>query len=175
MSLKAKVVKDEVLPPTDYMRDAARSDTIIALSDIPETHPVQGFTRIYESVKKPDGWFMRSDFDPVEHPHILPWIMIAEEVEGGKYKTRLMGTGTIDLIGEDFTGRLFDDMADKEIWALRSKEIKLAASRGEPQYSMSLIEPDYGDAWKAYRGIFPCRQEDKKLFFFVLAPEKEKF
>lgn len=161
------------LPPTDYIRDAAHSDTVITLAEIPTTHPVSGFATIYEKNKRPDGWINRSAFDPVDHPKILPWIMIAEEIEGGFFKTRLMGTGAINLLGGDFTGRLFDDAADKDIWALRSREIELARSTGTPQYSKSLIEPDYGPAWTAYRGVFPCLHGDKELFFFVLAPEKE--
>ena len=50
----------------------------------------------------------RHSFDPlIEKPHLAPYLMIFEPVEGDRdFRVRLMGTQVMAFIGDDVTGRL---------------------------------------------------------------------
>ncbi|MGQ0677147.1 MAG: PAS domain-containing protein [Rhodospirillales bacterium] len=49
----------------------------------------------------------RADFDPAAIPHLLPYLMLVDVVEGGKdFRYRLVGTHVARIHGADNTGRL---------------------------------------------------------------------
>lgn len=62
----------------------------------------------------PDRLPGRADFDPVElPPDLLPWITIFD-VERERFRIRLVGTGIVEALGMDTTGRHLDELPNTQ-------------------------------------------------------------
>jgi hypothetical protein len=48
----------------------------------------------------------RKDIDPSEIKPLLPYVMMIDMEAPYRYRMRLVGTGIVDFIGRDFTGRI---------------------------------------------------------------------
>jgi hypothetical protein len=53
------------------------------------------------------------DFDPVEVPKLLPYLMLYDVLEPLDFRYRLIGTEARSLLAQDYTGRRFSDVAGK--------------------------------------------------------------
>jgi hypothetical protein len=63
----------------------------------------------------------RADFDPVElPPALLPWITIFD-IEGERLRIRLVGTGIVQALGMDNTGRYVDELPNTEMLHARAR------------------------------------------------------
>lgn len=55
----------------------------------------------------------RADFDPLDVPRLLPNLLLAEAVDGGRdFRIRLYGTALVALSKEERTGKLMSEIAD---------------------------------------------------------------
>ena len=53
----------------------------------------------------------RADIHPPEIPHLLPYILLADPVEGGEdFRIRLFGTALVELMQEERTGKLISQI-----------------------------------------------------------------
>lgn len=78
-------------------------------ADLPDPK-LQRLHAIWQAKCGPNGLPGRADFDPVElPPELLPWITIFD-VEGERFRIRLVGTGIVEALGEDTTGRYLDEI-----------------------------------------------------------------
>jgi hypothetical protein len=52
----------------------------------------------------------RADIDPADVPHLLPWLFLMD-VAGDplEFRYRLIGTGIVNFLGRDYTGRTVDE------------------------------------------------------------------
>jgi len=67
----------------------------------------------YWLAKKPgSGLPARADFDPVDFPNIIPWVLMLDVVptsSAPRYRFRLFGTGLVKRAGKDLTGLYLED------------------------------------------------------------------
>lgn len=78
-------------------------------ADLPDPK-LQSLHAIWLAKCAPDKLPGRADFDPVElPPELLPWITIFD-VEGERLRVRLVGTGIVEALGMDATGRYVDEL-----------------------------------------------------------------
>ena len=87
----------------------------------------------------------RGDFDPVEVPAALPWLVLTDvERDPYRFRVRLMGTAVVAAFGRDFTGRYLSEMlTDHEIDYSYLHRIEVAET-GLPNYR-------YGDPRMAFK------------------------
>jgi hypothetical protein len=80
----------------------------------------------------------RADFDPVElPPELLPWITIFD-VEGARFRIRLVGTGIVEALGTDTTGRYADDLPNTHALQVRAR---WAVENARPYFMTNLPIP----------------------------------
>jgi hypothetical protein len=64
----------------------------------------------------------RADINPAEIVKLMPYIIIAEALEGGEdFRIRLFGTALVELLGEERTGKRLSEFAE-ESTAFSSKD-----------------------------------------------------
>jgi hypothetical protein len=85
--------------------------TTIAISSAPTAAPLLELTAYWRG-KCTDGRLPgRPVIDPSEIRRHLPWIFMADVVEGGaEYRYRLLGTNIVSVNYRDVTGRLFREL-----------------------------------------------------------------
>jgi len=52
----------------------------------------------------------RADIDPTEIPRLLPYVLLVDVLESGRYRYRLIGTENANAHGFDATGRYLDEV-----------------------------------------------------------------
>jgi len=58
----------------------------------------------------------RQHIDPIDIPHLMPWIFMIDVVRDGdrvRYRHRLVGTRIAEWIGHDTTGKFYDELHDR--------------------------------------------------------------
>jgi hypothetical protein len=89
----------------------------------------------------------RTDFDPVElPPKLLPWITIFD-VEGSRLRIRLVGTGIVEALGMDTTGRYLDALPNTEMLHARARWV---VEHAKPFYGTDLKMVWDEDRWGRY-------------------------
>lgn len=90
----------------------------------------------------------REAIDPTEIIVHLPWLFMADVIEGGAdYRYRLLGTSIVSANYRDATGRSFQDLYGAEATKLQGARLgfDLALSRREPVYTQgrAFWRPDW--------------------------------
>jgi len=89
----------------------------------------------------------RADFDPVDlPPKLLPWITIFD-VEEGRFRIRLVGTGIVEALGMDTTGRYLDELPNTDLLHARAR---WAVENAKPFYVPDLTMVWDEDRWGRY-------------------------
>jgi len=89
----------------------------------------------------------RQDFDPVDlPPTLLPWITIFD-VEGGRFRIRIVGTGIVQVMGQDTTGRYLDELPNTDVLQARAR---WAVENAKPFYVTDLTMVWDEDRWGRY-------------------------
>jgi hypothetical protein len=89
----------------------------------------------------------RADFDLVElPPKLLPWITIFD-VEGERLHIRLVGTGIVQALGMDTTGRYLDELPHTEVLHARAR---WAVANAKPFFVPDLTMVWDEDRWGRY-------------------------
>ncbi len=61
------------------------------------------------------GRLDRRRFDPAQHKAMLPWMFIlSPTADRSDFRHRLIGTGLVELVGQDLTGRAVTDLYKEE-------------------------------------------------------------
>lgn len=107
----------------------------------------------------------RRDLDPViEIPKLLPWIMLTDVLHRPlDFRYRLIGTRIIELARQNYTGKLFSELAhtgpDSHVWRDRAEVVE----RRAPKY----VEPPYTGANKDIKGALglhmPLSEDDETV------------
>jgi len=71
----------------------------------------------FEQLPRDRGLPQRRDFDPVDIPALLHGIFMAEPMEGGDYRYRLVASSLENRMGLFATGRTAREMFDDEMYA----------------------------------------------------------
>lgn len=102
----------------------------------------------------------RADFDPLEMPQLLPFIILMDvEGSGNRLKVRLAGTKIVEMFGSDYTGNYLDEIDFGDVMEKVLFEYGLAVTEKRPVFSdHSFRKPnDYRHAIE--RAILPLSND----------------
>ncbi len=93
--------------------------------------------RYWESKRRGQPMPARSEIDPVEIPHLLPYLTLIEGVEGGGFRYRLVGTEVTQELGRELTGSMVGSYVSPPAYAAAIRGIyeRIFAS-GRPTFSV---------------------------------------
>lgn len=78
----------------------------------------------------------RADLDPVDIPHLLKNLILAEVSDGGnRIRYRLVGTEIVTAHGLDYTGMAVEELTSGETLAFTRKLYGMVVTRAMPVYS----------------------------------------
>ncbi len=128
---------------------------VVDMSTIPDAHPVAVFDTSWRKLK---GAGMAPDwdtFDAVEHPRILPWILLLRPEEDGNLRYTVCGEGTTEVYGRSMKGMVFgqhlaSDLSEHFLDAnerVQSTRTPLVAKTSTPIIDREFIQ--------LFRGVFP--------------------
>ena len=115
-----------------------------------------------------------SDFDPMEVPRLLQWMVVIERkditLEG--HVIRVMGEGVKQLFAINLTKMTLAVVFDKETIASRWKTLIDVAETREPAFNISRIPVKSRSFIQVYRGCFPFCDENRNInrLIVVVAP-----
>lgn len=108
---------------------------------------LRGLHAIWLSKCAPGRLPGRDDFDPTElPPQLLPWITIFD-VEGARFQIRIVGTGIVEALGMDTTGRYLDEIPNTEVLHARARWV---VDNAKPFYVTDLTMAWDEDRWGRY-------------------------
>lgn len=113
----------------------------------------------YWRARRPEGRLpARATLDPVDIPHLLPWLVVFEAVwtdDRPRFRFRLVGTGCVERYGRDATGLWFEEVYEGETLARQRADYAEVAVSGEPSAS---------------RPRFPVSDKDYVIYDRLLLP-----
>jgi len=128
------------------------------LAQIPQDHPVCAFSRHWRDLTGERTLPLRSQFDPVAVPKLLPYIVIAEVERGPdrrRYRNRLVGTRIVEMVGFDPTGLTMEDFIAPEAVEDRRYAYDLATDNRVPVFSERHVGIRERSFVRLYFGLFP--------------------
>jgi hypothetical protein len=141
--------------------------TCIDISEI-RSPLVHSLHRWWAANKGPAGLPDRSNFDPLDHKHILANMMISElEPDPFRVRYRLVGTKVASTTGFDFTGRYLDDLLGPqtpEPWIEYHMQV---ASTRAPLLGNVREPTRHGGDFKYEFGIFPVTNGGLEVAQFI--------
>jgi len=102
---------------------------------------LRDFFEYWRSKAPPGRLPGRQHLDPLDIPRLLPHIAMFDVVRNAgvpRFRFRLMGTGVVQLMGDDYTGRWVDETMAPDVYA----NLHAAFSRvcaGQPHYWERLL------------------------------------
>ena len=135
----------------------------LRLEDIPSGHPVALFAEFWDQAaagRPAPEW---SAFDAVDHPKILPWVLLLKPEPGGVLRYAICGTGCAALFGMSFDGMEFGDGMPADAVEIRRREFARAQAGEAPLYSRASLPIEHREFIDVYRGVFPFLAADGSL------------
>lgn len=133
----------------------------IPLTELPSAHPAAVFFRFWEQAAEGRAWAPWSSFDAVDHPSILPWVLLLkrEPAETGsgemQWRYAVCGTGCTELFGFSYQGKLFGAGMPAEAAAKRLAEFQRVGDGEGPLFFDSHLPIPTREFVRVLRGIFP--------------------
>ena len=125
------------------------------LDEIPSNHPVAVFARRWFAMAvngRPPPWSM---FDAIDHPSLLPWILLMRPNGDGGFYYAVAGTGCEEIYGLRFQGKPFGEGLPADAIEDRLDEFDATAAAGKPLFSSTRL-PVENKSWiEVCRGVFP--------------------
>jgi hypothetical protein len=114
----------------------------------------------------------RSDIDPTDIPHLLPYVGMAEKVDG-EYRYRLTGSDLVQNFEGEFTGKAIGSWRGAEPARLEATQavIGLIFATGHPMFATVEHETKYGSQRTRSGLALPLSDDGRhvdKLIFTVL-------
>jgi len=151
----------------------------IPLAEVPAAHPAAVFHRFWQVAAAGRRWAPWSRFDPVDHPAILPWVLLLKSeplASGQRWRYAVCGTGCTDLFGFSYQGKLFGAGMPAEAAAERLAEFDRVVAGAGPLFFDSHLPIPTREFVRELRGIFPFTSEqgDIDRHFIVVAREETR-
>ena len=153
----------------------------ISAADLPATHPATVFHHFWTAAADGRSWAPWALFDPVDHPGILPWVLLlkAEPADAGKgvqWRYAVCGTGCTDLFGFSYQGKLFGVGMPAEAAAERLAEFGRVVAGSGPLFFDSHLPIPTREFVRVLRGIFPFSTDGSGVdrLFVVVAREEAR-
>jgi hypothetical protein len=74
----------------------------------------------------------RTDLDPTEIPQLLPYLMLTDVLEDGRFRYRLVGTEVERSFGANMTGRCLDELMFGDYLAYLTTLYRRVVEEGQP-------------------------------------------
>ena len=100
-------------------------------------HPALRELYDYWLAARGDGIAMpRSRLDPTDIPRLLPFLILADVIDGGRQiRYRVVGTEIVAAYGIDYTGKRMDELTGRDNLAYMRQLYQPVIDRGLPVYS----------------------------------------
>ena len=145
-------------------------------SAVPPLHPVDLYTEYFMSVKDREGVLRASDYDPLDIPMLLPWLMVLDETSfrgAALHRFRFVGTRLCEILGADFTGRSLSEAIAPTELERRLCEFDEVRSLRKQIYTRGGVPVPGREFIEITRGVFPVVREGERdvcQFHIVVAP-----
>lgn len=132
----------------------------IDISAIPPRHPVAAFAAFWRDAADGSAFAPWSAFDAVEHPRVLPWIILLKTedgpsiIGGPRLRYIVCGTGLTDMLGFSYQGKLFGEDLPLDAAVRRVKEFERVMAGSGPLFSQTELPIPGKDFYEVYRGVF---------------------
>ena len=155
------------------MLDNDRFETsVLEPSDFEALTPRFQEVRNYLAAKAPSGLLpRRSDFDPIDFPHLLGYINLASVVRDGarpRFRFDLVGTMQTAVSGRDVTGRFVEDAVIADAVDMVNGNFTLSVETRKPVYSrFNMPQPgfDFVDSERVY---YPLAEDGAEVDRFLI-------
>lgn len=151
----------------------------IEFVEIPENHPVASFFQFYGNRATSAGNLLSPTYDPLDIPHLLPWLMILDEkscAESGEHHYRFVGTECVALLGVEMTGRnLGDEISDQAAQFRRNEFLEVKRTQ-KPSFSRAPIPIEGREFTEILCGVFPLKvgvENEDWQFHVIIARSTE--
>ncbi len=107
----------------------------------------------------------RSDLDPLrEIPRLLRYIQLVDVVDGGKrFRYRVIGTGIVEPLGRDGTGKYLDELFFGERLIFIQRSFQDVCTTRCPQFSRDMYETERGANLLANRLFLPLSEDGEAV------------
>jgi hypothetical protein len=127
----------------------------------------------YLAEKAPHGRLpRRQDIEPVEIPELLPYLVLYDVVpqESGcpRYRTRLVGTRVVELLGDETTGKFLDDFLPIKKGAEIIGEYDRILTTKQPHYLEGRLSNRGREHILFQRIVFPLARDGKEVDMLVM-------
>jgi hypothetical protein len=143
------------------------------IEKIPAGHPVRLFGDYWVNGKANRFAPAWSEFDIVEHPHAIPWILLLKPEPSGNLRYVICGDGCSRIFGFSFAGKIFGEDLPPEAVEVRKKEFSRAIGGEAPIYSHTSLPLEGRGFIKVFRGVFPFLSPIGELerMIVIIAPD----
>lgn len=126
----------------------------IDIQKIPHEHPVAVFNNLFHTLEaehRPVPW---SAVKPEAAATAIPWLLLLEPQQDGRYYYRICGTGCEMLFGRPHAGGFFGEDIPKAAIDKRLEEFSVVQAGGGPLLSETTLPMEGKESREIYRGVF---------------------
>lgn len=112
----------------------------------------------------------RKDIDPIEIPGLLPWLTLVEvdwSQGSPRFRIRLVGTGVVERLGRDSTGKWFEDVYDADIYNAQMEYYTQVATTGVPSLTQPIPPIREREFIKCRRLVVPLSADGKRVDLII--------
>lgn len=148
----------------------------IDAADVPDRHPVAELRDRWRGIADAGGIAAWSRFDPLDFPHVLPWVLLLRQEEPGdpeRLRYVVCGEGCRQIFGYTYQGKLFGEDLPVEAVARRRREFAAVRDGRGPLFSASPLPLHGREFIDVYRGVFALSSAEGVVdrYLVVLAPQ----
>ncbi len=126
----------------------------IDLKSIASHHPVARFANLWHRLAEEAQPVVWSRFSPMSVPALLPWTLLLEKQDDGRYFYRVCGSSCEQLFGLSYEGQFFGFGMPQDAVETRLKEFRRVEDTGEPLFSSSTVPIENREHLEVHRGVF---------------------
>ncbi|WP_420561722.1 PAS domain-containing protein [Tepidicaulis sp.] len=150
----------------------------IQLADLDPRHPVAVYAAYHQKKMGADNLLLKDNFDPIDLPKVLPWMMILDKTgdpADPQFLYRLAGTGCREIFGIDYTGKLLGDNLPADAAEQRREEILDVMERRTPSITRTAIPLAGREFMTIIRGVFAVSSDGETIdrIHIIIAPESQ--
>lgn len=143
---------------------------------VPARHPVARIRDSWADLAAADGTVPWSRFDPLDHPGVLPWVLLlrAEDpAQLDRFRYAICGDGCRQSFGFSYQGKMFGEDLPAEAVTQRLAEFEAIRAGQGPLYSYTPLPVAGRGFISVYRGVFGFSADDGVVdrYMVVIAPD----
>lgn len=168
-----KTARSSIVPGAGYRIEE------IALSALARHHPIVRLETYWQRMRGDRALPSRADLDPLDiERDLLPWLFLLDVLRtdaGLDYHYRLVGTGNVQLVGRDATGRRASELFDEDSRRFVLSSFDETVHRRAPTYWQAVVPNDTFEQVAVQRGLFPLSGDGSKVdMLFCIAVHRRR-